>query len=247
MKRLMLSLIVCAFMAGPAMADFPAGFNPDDYEDGAWYLGSEPSNSWTQNSWAKSYGVKNTHYQFRICTGDTTNSGGTAQSFKPPGLEISHYGLPGPTPPWTVYYGSYNGVDDALMWAGGSAHPDNTYAQGDKITMTFAQGEIDAYPNPYTSTWTNTPEFVLQMQMYGYKANDPTKEIKRWLNKEAYFDGTNWHFGTSQGEPSPWYDSGQSPGSCPAWTLNQPIPVPGAVLLGLLGLSAAGIKLRKFT
>ena len=27
----------------------------------------------------------------------------------------------------------------------------------------------------------------------------------------------------------------------------QPVPVPGAVLLGLLGLSAAGIKLRKFT
>jgi hypothetical protein len=248
MKRatvLITALVAGALVLGlvgsaPAAIEFPDGFNPDDYEDGVWFLGSEPGGSWKQGSWANFYGKRNVHYQFRICTNPLDPD--APQFFQDPGLEVSHYGIPGPPAP-TVSYGSNGGVDDALMWAAVSAPSPPGYYQGDKIDVTFGQGTINNYPNPYTCTWDDTPEFLLQMQVYGYSASDATKTVYRLANKEAYFDGTNWHFGTSQSEPSPWYASGTVRGwgagyewACPEWTLNSPIPEPGSLAVwGLLG------------
>lgn len=242
MKRIVLMGLLCALMAGPALADFtiPDDFDPDTYDEGVYLFGAEAANSWTQRIWAKPYNVNITAYQFRLCTGDLGDAAGP-QEFEPPALRISGYGQAYDTV-WALNYGAYNGVDNAMMWASGTP---SGAGSGDMIYLTFLQGTVDSYPNSYLSTWYNTPEFVLQMQVYGYKRSDPTQEIKRWINDEFYFDGTNWHYGTSINQPKPGYASGQSPGACPEWTLAEPVPVPGAVLLGMLGLSVAGVKLRK--
>ena len=85
--------------------------------------------------------------------------------------------------------------------------------------------------------------------MYGYRYNDPTNTIQRWINEEFYFDGTNWHYGTSQSHPSPSYASGQSPGDCPEWTVDQPIPEPSTLAirsaLGFAGVGLVGLQRRR--
>jgi len=235
-------VLAAAGTASATGVDLPDGWDPGT--EGVWLLGSEPGSSWSQRLWCNVYDVKAVAYQVNVWTGDTTNSGGVAQSFKAPGLLVEHYGLPGPTPPWPVSYASFDGVDDALMWATGPADPSD-YCQGDYVTVWLNQGFISNYPNPYKCTWTNTPEFVLQFQMYGYKKNDLTKTISRWANQEFYFDGTNWCSGTSQQQPSPAYASGASGHGVGAWTLNAPIPEPLTMLGMFLGLGGVGAYIRK--
>ena len=198
-------------------------------------------NSWTQRIWDNVYGTKITHFQFRICTAPDPNY---PQYFEIPAFKISYYGVPGdPTPLWNQNYDTYNGVNDALLWASGPPSPSS---QGQFLWLTFKQGTVSSYPNPYTSTWFDTPPFVLQMQSYGYKSKDPLQTQYRVSNVEWYFDGTNWGGGTSISKPGVTYASGTSPGNCPEWTLNQPIPEPGTFILlgfGLLGL--AGLSRKK--
>jgi len=235
------ALVLGVIGSARASIELPPGYDAED--DGVWLLGSLPGNSWSQRISVNKWGVYQTHYQFRLLTAEGDPYG--PQQFDPSGLQIYHHGL-GLDTSWVPFSASYDGVDDALMWASGSP---GSHGVADYVWVKFTQGEIDNYPNPYNSTWTNTPEFVLQLQMYGYHYADSTKTIKRWSNDEFYFDGTNWHYGTSQSQPSPSYLSGQSPGDCPEWEQNSPIPEPASLVvwgaLGVLGVAGTWRRRRK--
>jgi hypothetical protein len=97
---------------------------------------------------------------------------------------------------------------------------------------------------------SSTP-FILQLQAFG---GPPGSECTLLDNKEFYYDGTTadgnhyWHgngaYGGSNGNLGGGYASGTYSGV--VWNNTEcPVPVPGAVLLGMLGLSVAGMKLRK--
>ena len=260
MKRLMFITLMCAFMAVPALADpfpFPDGFNPDDYEPGVYLLGAAPGNSWTQRMWIKPWSPPGAghpnHYQWRLCT--NPDDVDYPQYFKPEDFEIWGYSSGDFTPLWSVNFGSpplsttHKSVADALMWAAGPCPPD--ISNGVAIYLMYGQGTIDTHVGP--PEWTDTPEFVLQMQIY--------EDGVRNANVEWYFDGTDGGGSYASPEPSPWHAGTPSAGAlasgytrnvlgkdwaCLEWTLAEPVPVPGAVLLGIVGLSVAGVKLRKF-
>jgi hypothetical protein len=212
----------------------PDEFNPTQYDEGVYFLAPESTGSWTQRIWVNLYGTSQTHMQFRIATnpGDA-NYPQLFESFR-----IRPYGS-GTDLPWTVNTGSYLGVDDALMWATGPSAAAKPY-----IWLEFAQGDVDNYPNPYNSTWSDTPEFMLQMQVYGIKGG----EFQRLLNVEFYFDGEKWDDTTSvvdlrshMKEPGYVHDELGYTWAPPAWTLNEPIPEPGSIAIwSLIGLSFVG-------
>ena len=251
MKRVILISVVCAFTAVPAMADItiPDGFNPDDYAPGVYLLAAAPSNSWTETLWVKpweGFGAPN-HYQFRICSNPADPDG--PQSFEPVGFTIVGY-TPHPSDtPWSVDYAPHLSVDNALMWAWGT---NPATSQGEFIGLQFLKGEMDTYVGP--PEWTeDTPEFVFQMQAY--------EDGVRTFNGEWYFDGTKGPTNYSDPTPSPWHGGNPEKGAlasgythnvlgkdwaCPEWTLAEPVPVPGAVLLSILGLGVVGVKLRRF-
>ena len=263
-------------LAGPAPAgiELPDGFDPDDYEPGAYLLGAEEGNSWTQTIWVNqsnlsvsgSWGKIN--YQFRICTNPTDPYG--AQSFEAPtapgdpeAFSLRGYGQ-GYDTIWDVAYAPHLGVDNALMWANGAP---TGAGSGDYVYVTFKQGECNTYMK---DDWWETPEFVLQMQAYGYKTGQP---VQRLLNAEFYCKGAGerwdgpgdqggfwdvWgdgiHAGDSTSQPRPALASGATYASgelwaCPEWTQNSPLPEPASVavwgLLGGLGIAGAWWRRRR--
>ena len=252
-------------MSAPAVADifpWPDDFDPDDYEPGVYLLGSGPGDSWTQRMYIKpwlpddgsppSTGTPN-HYQWRLCTNslDTDNP----QFFEPDEFKMTGYYSGDITDQWSINPGSpplstiHLGVADALLWVSGPYPSGSDISNGVGIYLPYGQGTIDTHVGP--PEWADTPEFVLQMQIYSGGV--------RTFNGEWYFDGTDgggsfaspnpspWHGGTPSGSPlasGTTYASGKD-WACPEWTLSEPIPAPAAVLLGMIGLSVAGMKLRK--
>jgi hypothetical protein len=234
-------LFVVAGSANRAMGDFtlPDGFEPEP--GGVYLMGTEAGDSWTQRIlvWNWQMGGSPNHFQFRICTNPA--DGDYPQSFETPkAFQVFAYGVTPSdyTAQFSEHHAAHNGVDDALLWASGPTLP----GQGPQVYLTFHQGTAVTYPNPYTATWSDTPEFVLQMQAYVGGT--------RKYNKEFYFDGTSWSGGTSVVQPQPALDSGATYASgkgwaCPEWTLNTPIPAPGAILLGSIGVGLVGWLRRR--
>jgi hypothetical protein len=122
----------------------------------------EESHSWTQRFWMKpwEHWGEPTQYQFQIWTWPPHSA--TPQKFDPPAFRIRGYGETADAP-WSVWYHEFNGVPNAQMWAAGANPPSN---QGEFIWLTFQQGTVNSYPNPWQSVWSNTPSFVLQVQGY---------------------------------------------------------------------------------
>ena len=202
--------------AGTVLAnglDLPDGW--DTEQEGSWLLGSLPGESWSQRIAVNKWGVYQTHYQFRLWTaaGDPY----APQQFDASGFMVYHHGMPGPDTTWVPSTAVSDGVDDALMWAGGSP---GSAGVSDYVWVKFVQGEIDNY-------------------------TDPTKTIQQYLTQEFYFDGTNWHTGVSQSQPSPGYGSGGSGYGPGAWTLSHPIPEPVTMAGLALGVGCLARYVRR--
>lgn len=268
MKRRMAylaTLVVLGGIANVALADMVL----DGLDPGVYLLDAAESNSWTQRIWVNSSNLgvwggkwRTVAYQFRLCT-NPDDPYAPQQFESPEAFTLKGYGQ-GYETVWNENFGVHLGVDDASMWASGSP---TMAGSGDMIWLTFEQGIVDTYVGP--AEWWEVPEFVLQMQAYAYDKNDPTKTIQRVLNVEFYSKGapnvypgggeaatkgtgTEALWGGSGGasQPRPALESGATylsgkEWACPQWTATVPVPVPGAVLLGVLGLGAAGMRLRR--
>ena len=115
-----------------------------------------------------------------------------------------------------------------------------SYIRGD-ISGTWSQL---AGSNYFSGTVSNV---WFQAGTYGTFFGDdvsqgvPLSENERWIGTATILTDT-----------APWFDVSWDAGvSTPAVGINitsvAPVPIPGAVLLGFLGLSAAGVGLRKLT
>ena len=141
------------------------------------------------------------------------------------------------------------GTDNRFFYASGPM----TNCNHQNIRLSFEIGKFRDYSIP--APHINSPAFLVQMQAYGAPYNpydgtpehEPLADITRMHNQEFYFDGAQFQTGyegqANMGQPSGHNESVTGVGE---WTLNQPVPAPGAVLLGILGLGAVGVKLRRF-
>jgi hypothetical protein len=247
MKKMILIAVTCVFLAGPAMADF-GGFYLSEIEEGNSY-------GLKLTLWP-GYNNTVTHIQARICPDPANNQqsspygplpgrggwGGTEQQFGDPIVMSPANWAPGV--PINFGTGLERGV---AFW--GPGHTGGFFY----TTLHMEHGHSPDYGVPKQgNSWLNSPAYLIQLQAYGYgpkvggTADDP---IRLW-NEELYFNGLVWNTGTDWGDgdlkgmPSGYF-AGQGYNVCGEWKLNHPVPVPGAALLGMLGLGAAGIKLRR--
>ena len=242
MKRLMLSLIVCAFMAAPAMAGLSVNYN---YIDSATHDLSSPYTSLpgftvdtfdaaTPAGWTYSgtLGVDYNIYNGPLISGKASapfdGEGGSGST----GKDTTNYlGVPGDDDDGnnndgemhktTVSFGASNLRYLGLHWGSMDNFNEIAFLMGGVVKDTI-DGDVvngdgngdqwDPLSNRYVNIFTDF--------------NFDSIELR------SYDDST-------PGTISPY--------AFELDNLTVAVPVPGAVLLGLLGLSAAGIKLRKFT
>jgi len=228
----MLFLVVCAFMAGTAWADL------DDIDwsqmEAGFYVDADSgaiSGSWK--------------YTFAYYPGYSNGLGCVNARLLPvPGETFDQTfsegsgAFSGGPAGWTEW-NDEDGIGDDLRLAA---------TWGDRTsTNRHVQFGINFEEYNYNSS---TP-FILQLQAFGGRPGSPCTLLS---NKEFYYDGTTsdgnhyWHgagaYGGSNGNLGGGYASGTFSGV--VWTNTEcPVPVPGAVLLGMIGLSVAGVKLRR--
>jgi len=111
------------------------------------------------------------------------------------------------------------------------------WARNPDTTEGYLYSEDDLNPGDYA-----------RMLTYESEGDEVTIPVKGTFNDENH-----WYVAVEAGDYSGYGGNVLTPGDPGDFTdmvvqmeSIKPVPVPGAILLGLLGLSAAGIKLRKF-
>jgi len=95
---------------------------------------------------------------------------------------------------------------------------------------------------------TGSPDFVLQLQAYGYDVRDPSKSIVRLHNQEFWFQDDHWehYYYGGKAHASP---SGESGADVSAWAAKSPVPEPASLAvwgaLGGIGMAGAWWRRRR--
>lgn len=218
MKNIVFVIVVCMFLTMPTMADLVTF----DFE-GATIGGAAPD-------YVASANQRVTDYMTGLYGSSVTATGAAAwRNDESSPLDLDWPGKTG-TDKWLRTYGSQS------------------------VTHGVFQISFDVLPivqacsDFYVFTQTTGDDFTI-------KAYDSTYGDRYAPNASALIDMQSWNFGTGSGSfamsfSSPvsllvfsdggWYDI-----AIDNLQVTQ-VPIPGAVLLGLLGMTAAGVKLRKF-
>ena len=251
-------VVLLLFAASPALSDT---YMITDTWGGAW---ADAEKSWsgdTQLCWATASSNILEYTGWGLVGGMTTTDDMFAHfrdHFDDDGGN-SYYG-------WDWWWDGVDDMDGDLDWAqedvdgGGEFYPtlniddyrrfssedstalstlDTWMHDGYGITISISGGmahqitawgyEYDAVSGDYTGIYvTDSDDSVDKLQLYGLSYTDPAGVL-----------------------PLAWYMSGDSYGTGSTNYISevvalQIVPVPGAVLLGILGLSVAGLKLRRF-
>ena len=242
--------LLCLFVAAPVMADYYGG-RADYTQLSAYSAGQggefriEPDTGFT---------LSNSAYA------DTTkNQGGVAGSFQSFCLEVTEY----------IYDNSYikvsetfvNGNPGSHAYKGSESGGDDLDPETAWLYTQFATGQLTDYAYTGTVDGLNRSQTAGALQRLiwateeeggndfmspfkGISLNDAQRSlITDW---ETAYLGSGWS-GIGNVRVLQLYGSySNGEYSCIRQDQLYLVPVPGAVLLGLLGLGAAGIKLRKF-
>jgi len=228
MKRLMFTIVLCAFMAAPAMADLTPINNAAP--------NTEPRLVTPGGILDTLYGLSNlARIQDRPWPGDqlwmNLDGGATA---------VAKYASA------TEDFGYFDGA------SGGSFHKLFSVAQG-----TNSLNPASNPPGPVTMPGSASLP-IFRLALHGYTAS---KDYGLWSSQESDNPLGNkdhmvtWLITGGTGNTAGNYVVGWEVENLGDWDYNDlvveigkaaPVPVPGAVLLGILGLTAAGVKLRRF-
>ena len=155
----------------------------------------------------------------------------------------------GEVPPQT-----FDDDHDALVKGGGNPSPsgwDNFGLYGDVAVLTGGNDLRGGFQ--YFTAWfelgsvhhyvvTGSPDFVFQLQAYGYDVNDPNKEIVRLHNQEFFFEDGSWHNyfynGAAHARSSGHYGYG-------VWEATSLVPEPVTALGVAMGLTGLAGYIRK--
>ena len=262
MRRLTFISILCAFVAAPAVAD--------SYTDGTVTYGGQIN--YTQSSYGFGRGGEFTVYDDggpglllsnqAYVSGTTAGLGGHTESFQTFCVETDEYIFSGNK----IYVSEsfVNGDPGSHAWKGGA----NTDGGDDLDIRTaylyyqFATGNLDGYnygSGGYGDLTRAQTAGALQRVIWALEeegGGDFSEDFMSTnLNNEQQALATDW-FNDADG--SGWNDIGSvrilqavivdASGNPIGYgqDLLYVVPVPAAVLLGMLGLGAAGLKLRKY-
>lgn len=256
MKRFMLIAIVCVFMAMPVRADWSQDFETDtsgwDVFGGALNATRVPSGTGGISSAGGSWHATGSNA--------ATNWGGYSSTFPPPGY-ITRLDI----------YLDMNGSwanDTRFDWTsaingpGGSHRRDfifnagfyNDESLGNRFVVSASNNAPGWPKNPGRDPFTvsTTGWYTFEHEFYDAGSSvlavdlsilDASRSV---LHTWTLSDSTDVIGSTVGGNRYGWFAVNEFGTLAIDNAQIQLIPVPGAVLLGILGMSAAGIKLRKF-
>ena len=265
MKTKVLILIIAALClsAAPAMADIDTGISVVNRIDG-YYGGSGGEftlSSATLNTSAYSLLTKDIQVDNYISAGTgyppNTNMTTSFQTFC---VETDEY----VSPPHMVEetWVSWNGTDSYAVAGGKNPGPDPLDPMTAYLYTQFATGALALSATPYDYTLANRASDAVQLHKAIWYIEeeigvtwDGTKWVQTQTATVALGAGTKALAWYNEAAAAGWNDIGNvrilnlydhSEVTPLQDQLYLQVPVPGAILLGMLGLSVAGIKLRKF-
>jgi len=261
MRRVVLITVMCAFVATPVLADFSGhglgydGGTANWDRKGGYYAGQ--GGEFT--IWGSGLDLSNSAYA------DTTSGlavGGTikSESFQSFCIEVSER-IYEPMEIWVSEENAAGTGFGTHAWEGGTGSGDDLNAETAYLYTQFATGNLSGYAYTGTVGGLDRSETAGALQRliwsiegeggsnfsepyYGITLNDDQRDlIDDW---EEAFVGSGW---TGIGDVRVLQTYQKIGDEC-YYVLKQDqlylTPVPGAVLLGMIGLGVAGLKLRKF-
>ena len=263
MRRLILTALLCAFAAAPAFADMGdvikirmqttgwAYQSGDAGEFHAWIIDDDPDgdpltigqytvpNGYTFNTFCMEHAEK--------VSGGTANYWAVVNTSAVEGT-LSSNGVPGGNP---LYTGSDPLGARNFDSMGQSNYGDPLNDETAWLYTQYATGVLSGYDFANSSGQRKNDAGQLQTALYafeGEKAVPTSGKAKTWYDAAAAAVSSGQWSGIGDVRVLNLYGSYTATTGKVA-TIKQDVlvyvPVPGAVLLGILGLSAVGVKLRK--
>jgi hypothetical protein len=251
MKRLILISILCAFIAAPAFAGHGAGYSGGkvNWTRVSGHFGGNGGEFTIYSDGGPGLLLSNGDY-----ASTTKGKAGKAESFQTFCIELGEY-IVSQMDVWVseastatpAVYGS-----GSHAWKGGTGAGDDLDPRTAYLYDQFARGTLSSYAY---GTGRSSSARTLQRVLWNLEQEDG-KALKDFSGNVGGIDLT----AAEETQAKAWVDEAIGAG----WTgigsvrvlqmqtgqtLRQDvlwIPVPGAVLLGILGLGAAGLKLRRF-
>jgi len=230
MKKLIFITILCVFLAPPSMADWYAGVDNLSQTGGIYSSGI-----------GGEFTISDSALDISAYSSKTSGIKGTANSFQTICMELLEY----TASPVDVVV-STSGPTGSQAVKGGTLTADPLDPRTAYIYTQFAKGVLSNYDYDNVGVGRSTSAAELQEAIWFIEneIGSADGQAATWINEAT---NAGWT-GIGQVRVLNIYAQGTYNTNSPELKQDQLylVPVPGAVLLGMLGLSVAGIKLRRF-